>query len=233
VEVKRRTAVAALSVWARILAMRLGLLVLLLLTGCTIFRKPLRAPGNDQATVMLLTGELGHPIDQIARHPWFAVRPRGGTTWQIWEVGGGGSTDDPFHNQPYLDTVLHKVWRGAEAERAIECLAREAPPWLGNLHYRFYPGPNSNTFGDVMLRRCHLHASLPSTSVGKDWRGWLGITWSSEGTGFQIDTPVLGIRMGLKEGVEVHVLGLSIGIDVWPPAIILPLGPGRLGFADR
>jgi len=29
------------------------------------------------------------------------------------------------------------------------------------------------------------------------------------------------------------VLGLSFGVDLWPPALILPLGPGRLGFADR
>jgi hypothetical protein len=84
-----------------------------------------------------------------------------------------------------------------------------------------------------MLRRCRLHASLPATSVGKDWRGWFGITRTTEGTGFQIETPFLGLRIGLKEGIEVHVIGLSLGIDVWPPAIILPLGPGRLGFADR
>lgn len=205
----------------------------LVLGGCTIFRQPLRDPGDDQATVLLLTGGLGHPIDKIARHPWFAGRPRGGTAWQIWEVGGGGTADDPFRNSPYVDPVLHKVWRGAEAERAIACLEREAPPWLNALEYRFYPGPNSNTFGDVMLRRCDLDASLPSTSVGKDWRGWFGAGWSSEGTGVQIETPVLGVRLGLKEGVEVHVIGLSIGLDVWPPAIILPLGPGRLGFADR
>jgi hypothetical protein len=214
-------------------AVRTGILALALLSGCTFLRRPLRDPGADQATVLLLTGGLGHPIDQIARHPWFAVRPRGGTMWTIYEVGGGGSSDDPFENSPYVDPILHGVWRGAEAERAIACLEREAPPWLGALRYRFYPGPNSNTFGDVMLRRCGLHASLPSTSVGKDWRGWIGAGVTSEGTGVQVETPLLGLKIGLKEGVEVHVIGLSIGVDLWPPAIILPLGPGRLGFADR
>jgi hypothetical protein len=212
----------------------LGILaVLACASSCAIGQRRLRAPGNDRATVLLLTGGLGHPIDQIARHPWFATRAAGSTTWMIYEVGGGGETDDPFRNQPYVDPILHGVWRGAEAERAMACLEREADPWKSRLHYRFYPGPNSNTFGDVMLRRCHLHASLPATSVGKDWRGAFGATWTTEGTGFQIETPVLGIRLGLKEGVEVHVIGLSVGVDLWPPAIILPLGPGRLGFADR
>jgi hypothetical protein len=207
--------------------------VLACVSSCAVGQRKLRAPGNDQATVVLLTGGLGHPIDQIARHPWFATRPAGATSWHVYEVGGGGETDDPFQNSPYVEPILHGVWRGAKAERAIACLEREADAWTSRLHYRFYPGPNSNTFGDVMLRRCHLHASLPATSVGKDWRGAFGVTRTTEGTGFQIETPLLGIRLGLKEGVEVHVIGLSIGVDLWPPAIILPLGPGRLGFADR
>ena len=97
----------------------------------------------------------------------------------------------------------------------------------------FYPGPNSNTFGDRILRKCNLHASLPATSIGKDWRGWIGAGVTSEGTGVQLETPLLGVKIGLKEGIEIHVIGLSIGVDLWPPAIILPLGPGRLGFADR
>ena len=203
------------------------------LAGCTILDRPLRAPENDTPTILLLTGGLGHPMDQIARHPWFAVRRARETSWTIYEVGGGGSSTDPFDNSPYVEPVLHGVWTGEEAERGIACLEREAPKWIGELHYRFYPGPNSNTFGDVMLRKCGLHASLPSTSVGKDWRGAFGITKTTEGTGFQVETPILGLRLGLKEGVEVHIIGLSFGIDLWPPAIILPLGPGRIGFADR
>ncbi len=64
-------------------------------------------------------------------------------------------------------------------------------------------------------------------------RGWFGASWTTEGTGFQVESPVLGLRLGLKEGVEVHVLGLPFGVDLWPPAIILPIGVGRLGIADR
>lgn len=212
--------------------MRCLALLALLATSCVIAPRRLVAPPDDQATVLLITGGLSHPIEKIARHPWFAVRRAHEQTWRFFEVGGG-SSDDPFRNEPYVEPILHKVWRGAEAERAIECLEREAPKWLSALHYRVVPGPNSNTFGDVMLRKCHLHASLPASSVGKDFRGWFGAGWTSEGTGVQVETAVLGIKVGLKEGIEVHFIGLSIGVDLWPPAIILPLGPGRLGFADR
>ncbi len=204
-----------------------------LLTGCALAPRPLVQPPSDQATILLVTGGLGHPIEQVARHPWFAVRRAGETSWTIYEVGGGGSLDDPFKNEPYLEPVLHGVWRGAEAEAGIACLEDEAPRWKRELDYRFYPGPNSNTFGDVMLRRCDLHASLPSTAIGKDWRGAFGAGITSEGTGVQVETPLLGLKVGLKEGIEVHIIGLSFGIDFWPPAIIVPFGSGRIGFADR
>ena len=207
-----------------------------MLGGCIIATQSLEPPPNDVTTVALLTGTLGPPMDGIARHPWFAVRRAGEQDWRIYEVGGGGTEHDPFrHHSPYLTPILQKVWRGADADAAAECLAREAGTAKSYIesHYVFYPGPNSNTFGDVMLRKCHLHASLPSTSVGKDWRGLVGAGVTSEGTGIQVDTAILGFKLGLKEGIEVHVLGLSIGFDLWPPALILPLGPGRLGFADR
>ncbi|MEO8844131.1 MAG: DUF3750 domain-containing protein [Kofleriaceae bacterium] len=207
-----------------------------LASGCAVLPQSLEMPNNDVSTVALLTGSLGHPMDGIARHPWFAVRRPGEKEWRIYEVGGGGSEADPFHgHSPYLNPQVQKVWRGAEAERAAECIARVAPnvkDWIES-NYIFYPGPNSNTFGDVVLRRCHLHASLPSTAVGKDWRGWFGAGVTSEGTGVQVETPVLGFKIGLKEGVEVHIIGLSFGIDLWPPALIVPWGSGRLGFADR
>jgi hypothetical protein len=215
-------------------ARRLGIVALVVPAGCVIGARSLTPPPNDQATVALLTGTLGPPLDGIARHPWFAVRKQGETEWRVYEVPSGGTEADPFrHHSPYREPIVHEIWRGAEAERGAACLEREADAWIARLDYRFYPGPNSNTFGDVMLRKCKLHASLPSTAIGKDWRGKLGGGVTSEGTGLQVETPILGVKIGLKEGIELHVLGLSIGIDLWPPAIILPLGPGRLGFADR
>ena len=202
--------------------------------GCAVLHRPLRAPKNDEATVLLITGGLPVPMNAIARHPWFAVRQAGEDEWLLYEVGSEGHTsDDPFDNSPYTSPVLHGIWRGKKAERAIACLEKHAPPWLENLDYVMYPGPNSNTFGDVMMRKCKLRASLPPTSVGKDWRGWIGAGRTSEGTGVQFETPIVGLKVGLKEGIEVHVFSLAFGVDLWPPAILVPFGKGRIGFADR
>ena len=84
-----------------------------------------------------------------------------------------------------------------------------------------------------LLRECDIPASLSSTAIGKDYRGLIGAGVTSEGTGVQLETPIIGLKLGLKEGVEVHILGLSLGIDLWPPAIIVPIGEGRIGFGDR
>ena len=208
----------------------------LLFGGCIVAKRSLAMPSNDQTTVALLTGTLTHPMDDIARHPWFAVRKKGETEWHVYEVGGGGTESDPFRkHHPYLTPILHGLWRGAEAERAAACIEKHAPSVKNYIesHYIFYPGPNSNTFGDVVLRKCKLSASLPATAIGKDWRGLVGASITSERTGVQLETPIVGLKVGLKEGIEVHVIGLSFGIDLWPPAIILPFGPGRIGFADR
>nr|HEX4317464.1 DUF3750 domain-containing protein [Kofleriaceae bacterium] len=206
-------------------------------SGCVILPRTLDMPPNDVTTVALLTGTLGPPLNDIARHPWFAVRRAGATLWTTYEVGGGvGRERDPFHDHgSYGKPILHGLWRGAEAERAADCLATYGEAAAEHIedHYVFYPGPNSNTFGDQMLRRCGLHATLPATSVGKDWRGVAGAGVTSEGDGLQLETAVIGVKIGLREGVEIHVIGLTFGIDLWPPAILLPIGPGRIGFADR
>jgi len=41
---------------------------------------------------------------------------------------------------------------------------------------------------------------------------------------------LFGVTAGLVEGVEVNLLGLSFGLDPWPPALKLPIA-GRVGFA--
>ena len=35
----------------------------------------------------------------------------------------------------------------------------------------------------------------------------------------------LGAQVGLAEGVELHLLGLTLGVDLWPPQVKLPFLP--------
>jgi hypothetical protein len=209
-------------------------LALLVLGGCVVFAHPKVDPGNDRATVLVLSTRLGGPIRRIARHAYLAVRLKGETQWTIWECCSPGShgSSNPFVPSFGDEVLLHAVVRGAKAEKIIACIPGATQKY-GNPGYVFYPGPNSNTYVDAVMRSCDIHAELPSTSVGKDWRGWIGVSWTSGGTGVQFETPLVGLKVGLTEGIELHVLALSFGIDLWPPAIIVPLGDGRLGFGDR
>ncbi|MCP4246854.1 MAG: DUF3750 domain-containing protein, partial [bacterium] len=170
---------------------------------------------------------------------WFAVRDAGTSDWQRWELGPDGGGDlghvTPNHRPPLAgDAVrIHGVLRGDRATRFITCLRRESVRYEHRHNYQAWPGPNRNTYADIMLRRCGFRAELPPTSVGKDYRGIIGVSTTTGGTGVQLETPLFGIRVGLTEGVQLHIFSFTVGIDWWPPAIVHPVGEGRLGFADR
>jgi hypothetical protein len=206
--------------------------LLLLVTsafGCVFNKRDLVEPPKGEAAVLLVSTEMPQPISDIARHGWFAVRDKGSDDWQRIEVGTFGS--GPFDGEG--DVMLHEVWTGERATVAIACLRKHAPDYRPGGKYMAWPGPNSNTFVDKLLRTCRLRADLPATSIGRDYRGIIGMSWTSGGTGFQVETPIVGFRLGLTEGVEVHLFGFALGIDLWPPALIVPFGSGRLGFDDR
>ena len=97
--------------------------------------------------------------------------------------------------------------------------------------YRVWPGPNSNTFTAFVARAIpELRVDLPPTAIGKDYlpNGDIVATTPS-GTGFQFSLfGLFGILVGVEEGLEVNLLGLTFGIDPVDPALKLPI-VGRLG----
>ncbi len=204
-------------------------IAMVMLASCAVWKRPLTVPQTDDAAIIVASTSMPEPISDIARHAWLAVKKRGDKRWRRIEVGGFGSKPlDGIKN-----VEVHGVWVGEKAHRAIPCLRKHSSKARPGRRYLPWPGPNSNTFVDILLRKCNLHADLPATAIGKDYRGLIGFSWTSGGTGFQFETPLIGFRIGLTEGIELHILGLAIGIDLWPPAIIVPLGGGRLGFGDR
>lgn len=71
---------------------------------------------------------------------------------------------------------------------------------------------------------------LPPTAVGKDYLGNRIIAKSPSGTGFQVSLfGLAGILLGIEEGMEVNLLGLTFGIDPKDLALKLPM-LGRVGF---
>jgi hypothetical protein len=133
----------------------------------------------------------------------------------------------------HLPELIYDL-RGPKAEAAIPKIHAAALSYPYPDAYRAWPGPNSNTFVSHIIRNTpEIGVELPPTAIGKDWMGkgdLVGLSESKTGVQFSL-FGLLGMTLGLGEGVEVNLLGLSFGVDVLRPAIKLPL-IGRLGFPD-
>lgn len=175
-------------------------------------------------------------------HTWIAAKPTGAKTFTRFEVMGWGVARgrdavrvDPgvpdamwYGSAPML---LRELRGGAEVDALIERLRTAAAAYPHHHEYRVWPGPNSNTFIAYLGRVApELHLDLPPNAVGKDYLpagGW--IATAPSGGGFQFSARgLLGLTVAAEEGVELNVLGLTLGLDLSPLAIKLP-GAGRIG----
>lgn len=173
-------------------------------------------------------------------HSWIAVKPAKAQAYTVYEVLGWQLRWDDtavsvrsrapdarwFGNEPEL---LADV-RGAAAEPLIPRIERAVKAYPFGDEYRAWPGPNSNTFTAWVTRAVpELEVDLPPTAIGKDYlRGGL-FSAAPSGSGYQLSVAgLLGLTASSVEGLEVNLLGLSFGVDPWPPALKLPLA-GRIG----
>lgn len=176
-------------------------------------------------------------------HSWVAVKPARASAYTVYEVIGWKLRWDDtavairerepdarwFGNAPELLAEA----RGAEAEPLIPRIEAAVQSYPYPDEYRAWPGPNSNTFTAWVTRRVpELRADLPPTAVGKDYLAGSLFAAAPSGSGFQVSlVGLLGITASTVEGLEFNVLGMTFGLDPWPPALKLPIA-GRLGMAS-
>jgi hypothetical protein len=175
-------------------------------------------------------------------HTWVAVKPARAKAYTVYEVIGWKLRWDDtavsiaeraadarwFGNVPEL--LADK--RGAEAAALIPRIDQAARSYPYPDEYSAWPGPNSNTFTAWIARAVpELRADLPPTAIGKDYLGSSVIASAPSGSGVQVSVVgALGVTLSSVEGFELNLLGLTFGLDPWPPAIKLPV-LGRLGAA--
>ena len=179
----------------------------------------------------------------FAVHTWIAFKRQDAAKYEVYEVIGWRQ----YHGLDVLaqrsDRHPDRRWfgatpkiylerRGPEVEALIDKVEAAVADYPYPDSYRTWPGPNSNTFTAFVARAVpELRLDLPPTAIGKDYLG--GTTFaaaSPSGTGFQLSLfGLLGLMIGLEEGIEINVLGLTFGIDPNDLALKLP-GIGRLGF---
>ena len=121
--------------------------------------------------------------------------------------------------------------RGEAAAALIPAIEAAVASYPFPERYRSWPGPNSNTFVAHIGRSVpELGLDLPPTAIGKDFRALDdAIGRAPSGGGVQLSLfGVAGMILAPEEGVELNLLGLSVGIDLARPALRLP-AIGRIG----
>jgi hypothetical protein len=205
----------------------------LLLEACAVPRRPAVLPPEGEGYVAVLSGEMPGALSQVARHAWIVVSVPGEPRLRRFELGGGSS--EPFYYFGHGEVAVHGVvhYERTELMRVLACLERQKRAYdEDHPDYFPIPGPNSNTIIDYLLRHCDIHVELPATAIGRDYRGPVGASVTSLGTGVQLETWVVGVKLGVEEGVELHLFDLPFGVHFWPPGITVPVNPGRIGFDD-
>ena len=181
----------------------------------------------------------------VGVHTWIATKKSNEDFYTRLEVMGyalrwGGQAVQIRNGQPdrywygSRPQLLREIRGDEVVDELIVKLHKAAASYQYSKTYRIWPGPNSNTFVAHLGRQIpELNLELPATAVGKDYLPDSGmIAKTPSGRGLQISIAgALGLVVGLEEGLEINLLGLTAGIDFSPLAIKLP-GLGRIGFDD-
>ena len=177
----------------------------------------------------------------FAEHPWIIFKRAGETAFTRYDVIGWRAPHMVQRNYALPDGL----WYGARPRLLVDQRGDGVDDLIDQIEaaiksypyadtYRSYPGPNSNTFLAHIGREVPaLRLDLPANAIGKDYRPIsrpLGM--SPSGSGVQLSLGgLLGLSVGIEEGVEMNILGLNFGLDFNSPGLRLPF-VGRLGMDD-
>ena len=125
--------------------------------------------------VALRYASLPAPIGFFAVHYWFVIFEDGKPErWEVWQTRNAGGRsighvhcdlkgpDDGVGGGPACTAM---EWEGEHASRLREVL-RGSKTYPYCQRYRYWPGPNSNTFAAWVLRRAGIDFPLPRKAIG-------------------------------------------------------------------
>jgi hypothetical protein len=212
--------------------------------GGTANREPVGlAPdptATHEAVVQVYCARCSGWAGHLGVHTWIAVKPAGAKAYTVFEVtyphlrrrGSAIAMRKRTPDARWFGHVpeLLADKRGDGVGVLIDLTHKIALeyPYAGD--YVVWPGPNSNTFTAYVGRALpELELDLPPTAIGKDYLGDRLVATAPSGRGVQVSLfGLLGVLTSSVEGFEVNVLGLTVGVDPFTPALKLPL-IGRLG----
>ncbi|WP_043529189.1 DUF3750 domain-containing protein [Litchfieldella xinjiangensis] len=200
----------------------------------------LAAPALDtpEAVVQVYAARAFNWRGAFGVHTWIAVKQPQATRYRTYQVLSWRRPTvvvrDDMPDRAWFGNAPQMLadYRGETAERMIPRIEAAVAAYPESARYRVWPGPNSNSFVAWVIREVPgLDVALPNTAIGKDYLFDEMLAPVPSGSGYQIGLGGLfGVLLAWEEGVEINLLGLSLGIDLQRPALKLP-GIGRLGMA--
>jgi hypothetical protein len=175
----------------------------------------------------------------FAVHTWIATKEKDANHYKVHQVIGwlnyvvSSRPGEPDRHWYGAKPELYADIRGKEAEELIPDIYQAVASYPYPSDYEAWPGPNSNTFVAWVVREVPgLEVALPSHAIGKDYLGNQFVAEVPGGAGYQISLGgYFGLLAGIREGLELNVLGLSFGVNPLALGIKLP-GIGELALRN-
>lgn len=197
------------------------------------------AAEDQEAQIQIYSAKAFSWRGKFSQHTWIATKEKNAESYVTYHVVLWGKHFGADGVVVVQKDLPDRYWFGAkpeiifsksgvDAEKIISQIQVAAKKYPYQNLYRAYPGPNSNTFVSYIIRSIpDLKIALPNNAIGKDWlcneKGVKFFAFSESKTGIQFSFyGMFGLIIGLVEGIEINVLGLSFGIDFLRFAIKLP-----------
>jgi hypothetical protein len=175
----------------------------------------------------------------FAVHTWISSKEAGADQYYVHQVTGWrhyvvqshpGEPDRAWYGSK---PTLIADFRGEGAEKIIGQLGSVIERYPYPTTYEAWPGPNSNTFVAWVIRQIpEMDVALPNHAIGKDYLGDDFVAEVPGGSGYQFSPGgYFGLLAGVREGIELNLLGLSIGVNPLGLGIKLP-GVGELALRN-
>ena len=129
-------------------------------------------------------------IGMIASHYWFVIiTPEASERWEIWQNQDRSQFSWGHLHKDLMpanqgvgngNSWVEQTWQGKTASRLIKIIQESPDNYVYNYLYRYYPGPNSNTYAQWILQQAQINYCLSRKGIGKNYRPWLNLrSWLS------------------------------------------------------
>jgi hypothetical protein len=136
---------------------------------------------TSECVVQLRYASLPYIFGVLADHYWFVMFDETSGAchrWEVWQTkNAGGYSVGHVHcdlKAPDADvgggpSRIAAEWRGAEA-RALRRVLERPAAYPHCQRYRYWPGPNSNTFAAWVLRQAGIEFRLHRRAIGRKYQ---------------------------------------------------------------